>query len=1004
MNLKLVFWGRKKLPLLLAWLLAFGPMQIGFSQDSNSKEIKGRVAAKTDPIGLPGVNIIVKGTSIGAVTDIDGKYSIVVPNQQSVLVFSMIGFESREEQVGNRTIIDIEMNEDIGSMEEVVVVGYGTQVKRNVTGSMSSADLSRSSDDVAITEAMVGVPGVQFTETGRPGRVGNILIRGQNSLSGSNSPLIVLDGIIFSGNLNDINPRDVASMEILKDASSTAIYGSRAANGVILITSKEGKTEKPSISINSYTGISEWASEIKLLDRDKYIQRRLDWRSQSGLKADPTMIDQYISTTEAENYKNGISINPWNEIAQQGRTSSVDVNISGRSNSTSYFLSGSVSEDKGLVKNDDQVRNTFRANLTSNIKPWLQIGTNTMFSQRDLSGVSASVGNAYRISPLGTLYYPDGSPTEFPVPDEQGAANPVRISYLSDNEEIRENLFSNFFVKLDAPFLEGLSFRTNFSPSFQWNRDYNFVRQDKNVSYNNTSARKINESQYNWVLENILNYTQAIGEDHNFDITLLFGRNHVQAESTSALGEQFNIDVLGYNNLGLGELQKISSSAYAVDMVSYMARANYQFKRRYLFTVTARKDGSSVFSRNNKYATFPSASLAWIISDEGFLMKSPFIDMLKVRLSYGSVGNQSIEPYQSLTLSSTQRYVYGDGGSSSLGVVTSTLGNDDLTWETTYTTNLAADFELFERRISGTVEFYNSDTENLLVRRSIPVMNGYSSILTNVGKVNNRGIELSLTTENIRKVNFQWNTLFTFSHNKNKILNLFKTDLDGDGKEDDNIANSWFIGKPINSYYDYVFDGIYQEGDDDIPKGSQPGFVRVKDLNGDGVLNSQDRTVVGSGDIPEYQFGLRNNFTFRNFSLSVFINAMQGWIAPFNLINPLVPGRSFGQYDAGYWTPENKSNTRPSLIYSNPLGTNWYSSRDFVRLRDVTLTYEFPANLLEKMHLSNASIYLTGKNLALITDWLGTDPENGGEYTSNQGSGDLYPMPRTFLIGINVSF
>lgn len=966
--------------------------------------MSGQVTTESDPMGLPGVNILVKGTSSGTVTDIDGKYSITVPNEDAVLVFSMIGFESKEELIGNRSVINVLLGEDISALEEVVVVGYGTQVKRNVTGSIASADMSKSSDDVAVTEAMVGVPGVQFTETGRPGQVGNLLIRGQNSLSGSNSPLIVLDGIIFSGNLNDINPRDVQSMEILKDASSTAIYGSRAANGVILITSKEGKTEKPSISINAYTGISEWASEIELLDADKYIQRRLDWRSQSGLEADPANIGQYISTTEAENYRNGVSINPWNEVAQQGRTSSLDLNISGRSNSTSYFLSASISEDKGLVLDDNQSRNTFRANLSTTIKPWLQLGTNAMFSHRDLSGVSASLRNAYRMSPLGTMYYEDGSPTEFPVPDEQASANPVRMSYLSDNEEVRDNLFSNFYVKLDAPFLEGLSFRTNFSPSFQWNHDYNFVRQDKNVSYNNTSAYKINETQYNWVLENILTYSKAIGEDHNFDITLLYGRNHVEAESTSAIGEQFNVDVLGYNNLGLGELQRINSSAYAVDMVSYMARVNYQFKRRYLLTMTARKDGSSVFSLNNKYATFPSASLAWIVSDEGFLASSTFIDMLKLRASYGAVGNQSIEPYQSLTLSSTQRYVYGDGGSSSLGVVTSTLGNDDLTWETTYTTNIAADFEFFERRIAGTIEYYNSDTENLLVRRNIPVMNGYTSILTNVGKVNNRGIEISLTTDNIRKEKFQWNTVFTFSHNKNKIVNLFETDLDGDGKEDDNIANSWFIGKPINSYFDYVFDGIYQEGDEDIPAGSQAGFVRVKDLNGDGVLNSQDRTVVGSGNIPEYQFGLRNNFTYGNFSLSVFINAMQGWVAPFNLINPLVPGRSLGQYDAGYWTPENQSNSRPSLVYSNPLGTNWYSSRDFIRLRDVTLGYDFSGPLLERLNLSSARFYVTGKNLALITDWLGTDPENASGYTSEQGSDNLYPMPRTFMVGVNVSF
>jgi len=998
MNARLLY--VRKYPWIILLLLV--AMVLSGTAYAQQRTVKGTVTAGDEP--MPGVNVLLKGTSIGAVTDIDGNYSINIPEEGGTLVFSMIGFQSIEEEIGNRSEISPVLNEDIAGLEEVVVVGYGTQVKRNITGSIASADLSRSSDDINVTEAMVGVPGVQFNETGRPGQVGNLLIRGQNSLSGSNSPLIVLDGIIFSGNLNDISPRDIKSMEVLKDASSTAIYGSRAANGVILITSKGGTTETPSISVNTYTGISDWASELKLLSPERYVQRRLDWRAQSGLDADPDLIGNYLSTTEAENLQNGNSINPWDEIAQQGRSSSVDLNISGRTKATNYFLSASLSDDKGLVYDDNQKRSTFRANITSTIKPWLQIGTNTMFSHRDLSGISASVRDAYRTSPLGTMYYEDGSPTQFPVPDEQAAGNPMRTSLISDNEEIRENLFSNFFATVDAPFLEGLSYRVNFSPSFQWNHAYNFVHQDKNVSFNNTSASKLNERQYNWVLENILTYTKRLGENHNFDVTLLLGRNHVEAESTTATGEQFNVDVLGFNNLGLGEIQRTNSAAYSVDMVSYMARVNYQFKNRYMLTLTARKDGSSVFSVNNKYATFPSGSLAWIVTDEEFMRNLAFLDMLKLRVSYGAVGNQAIEPYQSLTLSSTQRYVFGDGGPSSLGVVTATLGNDDLTWETTKTANFAVDFEFFQRRIAGTIEYYNSNTENLLVRRNIPVMNGYTSILTNVGEVNNRGLELSLTTDNIRKEQFQWTTDFTFSHNKNEIVHLFKTDLNGDGQEDDNIANSWFIGKPINSYYDYEFDGIYQEGDEDIPAGSQPGFVRVKDLNGDGVINPDDRTVVGSGNIPKYQFGLRNNLRYQNFSLSIFINAMQGWIAPFNLINPLVPGRSLNQLDAGWWTSENQSNNRPSLVYSNPLQTNWYMSRDFIRLRDVTFSYDFDQQLLDKLKLNGLKLYVTGKNLGTITDWLGTDPENGGSYTSEQGSDNLYPIPKTFLVGLNVSF
>ena len=435
-----------------------------------------------------------------------------------------------------------------------------------------------------------------------------------------------------------------------------------------------------------------------------------------------------------------------------------------------------------------------------------------------------------------------------------------------------------------------------------------------------------------------------------------------------------------------------------------MGRMNYQFKSKYLLTLTIRRDGSSVFSVNNKYATFPSGAVAWIVSDEPFLEKSQVINSLKLRLSYGSVGNQAIAPYQSLSLSETQRYVFGNGGSSSLGVVTSTLGNDNLKWETSYIGNLAIDFSLFERRISGTIETYNSNTKNLLVRRTIPVMNGFNSILTNVGETNNRGLEITLNTVNIQTNRFQWKSTLSFSHNKNKIIHLFETDLNHDGKEDNSVANSWFIGQPINSYYDYVFNGIYQEGDTDIPPGSQPGFVRVKDLNGDKVIDSKDRTVVGSGVNPKYQIGLSNTFSYGHLSLSIYVNSMEGWIAPFNLINPLVPGRSINQLDAGWWTPENKSNMRPSLTYSNPLGTSWYVSRDFIRIRDLSLAYEFDKNILNKIRLTDLRLFASVKNLYTFTKWLGSDPESGGEYSDQQGNDQLFPMPRTFALGLNVSF
>ena len=954
---------------------------------------------------LPGANVVEKGTTNGVTADFDGNFSITMTTESPILVISYVGFSTQEIGVLGQASLVVTLKEDAAGLEEVVVVGYGTQSKRNVTRAISSVDVTQNETlpNVNIAQSLSGVAGVQFTSTPRPGQNGNLLIRGQNSLSGQNNPLIVLDGIIFNGSLADINPQDIKTLDILKDASSAAIYGSRAANGVILITSKKGTTDKPKIRVNTFLGLSAPIDEIKLLSGERYIERRLDWRSQTGLEANPANIVDYLSETEAQNYINGISQNPFDVISQQGQISSTDLSVSGRNANTNYYLSASFSEDKGLILNDNQKRTTFRANINNQITDWLEAGLDATYSHRDLSGISASVRAAYRNSPYGTWYYPDGHPTQFPVPSEQAGGNPVRTSILTTNEEIQDNLFSNFYAVLNIPFIEGLSYRVNYSPNKRWYHNYNFERQDEYVNFNNTNARKINRGNFDWVIENIINYKHRFGDKHAVDLTLLYSRNHTEMESTTANADMLNIDALGYNDLGLGSILTNSSIAQSTELISYMGRLNYQFKGKYLLTATIRKDGSSVFSTNNKYAVFPSGALAWIVSDESFMENLDSVDNLKFRVSYGAVGNQAIAPYQSLSLSATERYVFGDGGPSSIGVVTSSLGNDDLKWETTYSFNAALDYSLFNGRLGGSVEFYNANTKDLLVRRNIPVMSGYTRILTNIGEVNNKGLELSLNSVNLQNKKFQWRTNFSFTYNKNSIKSLFGSDLNKDGQEDDDIANSWFIGQPINSYYDYVFDGIYQVGDTDIPTGSQPGFVRVKDINEDGIINADDRAIIGSGGTPEYQIGFKNDFKYQNITLSIFVNSMLGWEAPFSLINPGVPGRALGQLDAGWWTPENQSNTRPSPLYTNPLGTNWYLSRDFVRIRDISLSYDFNEALLKKLRLSNLRIFMSAKNIFTYTKWLGPDPESGGTYLDFL-SDDLYPLPRTIALGLNISF
>ncbi|MEO5995149.1 MAG: TonB-dependent receptor [Chitinophagaceae bacterium] len=954
---------------------------------------------------MTGVSVIIKNTSTGTTTTAAGLYSITSKKNSDILVFSYIGFEPQEFVIGNRTTLDVTLQSNEKAADEIVVVGYGTQSKRNVTGSVSKVDMAKTENlpNTNVSQALRGsVAGVQVTDNGRPGQSGNILIRGPRSLSASNNPLIVVDGIIFGGSLADVNPNDIQSIEILKDASAAAIYGSRAANGVILITSKKGTSEKPTIRFNMFKGVSDFAYKVKTFDAARYAQSKLDWRKQSGLVADPALITTYLNKTEADNYKAGISHDPWDMAAQQGKLSSYDVSISGRSKFTNYYLSASLADEHGLIFDDNQKRTSLRANIENQITPWLSVGFNATFIHRALSGVSADLSFAYTNSPYGTWFYPDGEPTQYVVPEDQAYGNSVRASILTSNEEIYDNLFSNFFAKVEVPFIKGLAYRVNYSPNYRWNHNYNYFRQDKHLTNNTTTASKFDQKNIDWVVENILTYKKKVGENHALDVTLLYGRNHYGFESTTASASQLSSDVLGYNNLGLGSILTNTSTAEESEGISSMLRINYQFREKYLLTLTARRDGSSVFAANNKYATFPSASLAWIVSDESFMKKADIVDMLKFRISYGSVGNQAISPYQSLDLSNTTQYVFSDGGATSVGVLPATMANANLKWETTYTTNIGLDFSLFKGRLGGTVEVYNSKTSDLLVRRTIPTLNGYNSIFTNIGETNNKGLEISLNSINIKKKKFEWSTNVAFSHNINKIVHLYGSDINGDGKEDNDLSNSWFIGQPITSYYDYVFDGIYQEGET-IPTGSKPGFVRLKDLDGDKKITANDRAIIGSGGQPKYRYGITNTFRYGNISLSVFLNGMQGWISSFPLLNtavsPNAPGRGLNQLDAGYWTTENKSSTRPSLVYNNPLNHNWYMSRNFLRIQDVSLAYDFSRPMLQKFKIQNIRVFVSGKNLYTFTDWLGADPESGAT-----SPGELYPMARAITAGLNVAF
>ena len=961
-------------------------------------------------IPVPGANVLIKGTNRGTQTDFDGNFQLLA-SEGETLIFSYIGMKSVEKVIGAETTLHISLEENTENLDEVVVIGYGTQSKRKVTGSVSSVEVEQmeSQPNTNVAQAMRGrVAGVQFNDNGRPGQSGNLLIRGQSSLTASNDPLIILDGAFFYGELSDINPADVASMEVLKDASATAIYGARAANGVILITSKGGTSEKPLIRFNTYAGFSEYANTVPLYDAEGYLKRRRDYNIQNAGAGETPILDVeniLDSRTELLQYQNGETVDPWKYVKQGAVQSSYNLSVSGRTEKTNYFISGGYVDEKGLIYGDKASRLSLRMNMENKITPWLTVGVNSMYSQRNLSGVNADIEGVYWLSPYARVRDENGEILPYPTND-QLLLNPLFNATQRKNEEIYNNLMASAFLKIDFPFLEGLSYRFNYNPNIQWGHNYTFIPIYRQHGINNLgAANKTNENRFNWQMEHIVKFEKRI-KDHNFDLTLLYGANSLYKETTTAEGRNFFTDVNGWDNLEIADVQRNYSSGEDRTGVSAMARLNYQLKDRYLFTFTMRRDGSSVFGANNKYGNFPSAALGWIVTEEPFMDASrEKINLLKLRLSYGKIGNQAVSPYSSLDKSMFDQYVFGDGSDTYTGSfpVSDNMPNPNLKWETSVSFNAAIDFGLFNNRIDGTLEYYNTKTTDLLTGRSIPTANGFSNVLTNIGEINNRGVEITLNTVNINKNDFRWTSSAVFSSNKNEIVHLYGSDADGDGREDDDLNNRWFIGQPRGVNFDYAFDGIYQEGDE-LPDGYRPGWVRVKDINGDGQITPEDRTVLSQRQ-PKYRIGFGNDFRYKGVSLSFFLNAAAGWKAPLPLLDPSpysgtnYAGRSVNMIDAGYWTPENRSATRPSLNWTNPLGMSFYQSRDFLRLQDITIAYNFTDDLVKKLGLNALKVYVSGRNIYTWTDWMGPDPESG--YSTIR---DLYPSARTIVGGLDISF
>ncbi|MFC4871650.1 SusC/RagA family TonB-linked outer membrane protein [Negadavirga shengliensis] len=949
---------------------------------------------KREPI--PGATVIVEGTSTGTATDIDGNFSLEV-DEGAVLVVSFIGYKPQRITTSNQTVLNITMELDDSALEEVVVIGYGTAKKKDLTGAIASVDLEqqRLQPNLNVVQSLRGtVAGVTVTDNGRPGSDASIMIRGRNSISASNAPLIVLDGVIYAGGrLSDINPGDIESIDILKDASSTAVYGSLAANGVIEITTKRGKTDKPRISLNSYYGTSDFAHIPDYLDAEQYLRVRADAERADGGELPFQAIEQ-------ANIDAGITIDPFEEIKRRAPVSNNELSVSGKTDRVTYFFSGSYSDIKSPVKGDNFSRIAGRANIDVAVTDWLNVGLNTGYSARDNSGVRADLVHTTYLSPYANLYYEDGTPR--PQPMGIGlVSNPLQGTLLHQNHIKSKTLFVNSYADVLLP-IEGLSYRLNVGYTQRNDEDF-FYRPSfqREQFFNLGNGHKEHYEAQNLTLENIVRYSQVINMDHEINFTFLYGMYTLMDQGSRLSSNNIFNDALGWNSLEIGENFNINTYAGESQQLSTMGRIGYRFKGKYIADFSMRRDGYSAFGQGNKFGIFPAVGLSWNIIEENFLSNAGFLDNLKIRASWGKNGNRGVNRYSSLSNMDRANYVFGDGGSTSVGLYTTTMANPNLGWETTTSTNFGVDFSVLSNRISGSVEYYYSRTTDLLLNQTIPNPTGFETFLRNIGEVENRGVELSLNTLNLQKGAFTWSTSFAFTLNRNKILRLTGRDLNGDGIEDDDIASGWFIGHPLGTNFDYVFDGIFQEGDEDLSliQGAQPGHVRFKDMDGDGVITPNDRTVLHSNQ-PDFLAGITNNFSYKGLNLMVMFNVRQGGYSP-NV--PTNPGIQF--YDLAnvlnvpYWTPENPINTHAAINYRNPLGYGFYQSRSFVRLQDVSLSYNLPFLILEKLKLGNVQVYVSGKNLVTWTKWQGWDPEFGG---GGRGAGNNGPLLKTYTVGLNI--
>ncbi len=1046
--MKRIFYRSKSL-LLISLLLS-----ISWISNAQTK-VKGKVADEKGEV-IVGASVVLKGTTRGVVTDVNGAFNFDAPDSKSILVFSYLGFEPREVTVGNKTTIDIMLNSKANELENLVVIGYGTQRKSDLTGSVSSIkrDQLLERPAASLNQALTGrMAGVQVNNnSGRPGGRTTVRVRGFSSINSSNNPLYVIDGVMlpqnnqaqFSNAIDYINPNDIASVEVLKDASSTAIYGARGANGVILITTKKGKAGEGSVTYNVDFSVNAPGPHVsQVLNAKEYMAvEDLAWANMA--KYDPVgwrdgkwaYLNPKLRRTDPRVFDasgNPLHDTNWfNEATQQKMSQNHQLGFSGGSERTQYSISLGYRDDQGLVKTTYMKRYSGRFTVDDQIKKWLKVGGTLSYNNQSerLSDVNDAVSRQIvEDFPFLPVKYQDGSyANNRDFPFAEGAFSSVHRLYgrqfILNTQTTTGSAYSNI------TFAKGLEMKTIIGA--------NVMTQETNTSQTRTlaianmgEASVNNQKETFWSLENYLTYTKDINQNHSINALAGISWQQTNFFNIGASVRGFATDYFGFNNLGAAAtLNSIGSGASEFSFNSYFGRVNYTFKNKYLATVTGRADGSSKFGENNKFAFFPSGALAWRVSEEEFLKGNPVISTLKLRASYGLTGNSEIPAYSSLSLlSSNYAAVINDTRVSGTGIAR--LANPDLRWEKTAQTDFGVEVGLFNGRINLEADYYYRKTTDMLLDAPVPQTSGYGTIRKNVGSMENKGVELGINSQILNRGDFSWNSIFNITLNRNKVLSLATPSdiFNVGGPNFTNPTNIIRIGEPVGAFWGLTRVGIWSEAErEEAAKFTSyrngltilPGDIKYLDVNGDKAITDKDRSIIGNGS-PDFWGSFSNTFKYKGFDLTLELQYTVGNDVMMMNLHPSEDRQALANSYTSVlkaWTPQNQ-NTMIAEVRDTRAGyvTNvdswWIKDGSFLRGNNLLLGYTVPSNkVTKKLNLSRLRVYGSAQNFfLLLTDNIIVDPETT---PTNQGNGNSafsqgmmwhnYPKPTIFMGGLQIAF